>query len=155
MNPRNADKAWALQVDVQGEAAYYITCLEAAVAFVLRIDVPSSVALTAAAAASAEATGIFDNNIGVKGRGREGASGVGGGGVGDEDGDRLDDGDAADDDFFLDNEDDNAKGRASNVNGDADSQLAEMDMNKLSEWLRDQQTMEETIEILQSEGWMV
>jgi uncharacterized membrane protein YgcG len=143
------------QHDVQGEAAYYITCLEAAVAFVLRIDVPSSVALTAAAAASAEATGIFDNNIGVKGRGREGASGVGGGGVGDEDGDRLDDGDAADDDFFLDNEDDNAKGRASNVNGDADSQLAEMDMNKLSEWLRDQQTMEETIEILQSEGWMV
>lgn len=31
----------------------------------------------------------------------------------------------------------------------------ETDMEKLSAWLRDQQTMEETIEILQAEGWMV
>jgi hypothetical protein len=157
------------QHDVQGEAAYYITCLEAAVAFVLRIDVPSSVALTAAAAASAEATGVPDSKGGAGGRGGEGAGeggggrggggageggGGGGGGGGDEEGDRADDGDAADDDFFLDDDDD-GKGRASKANADADSQLAEMDMNKLSEWLRDQQTMEETIEILQSEGWMV
>jgi hypothetical protein len=41
------------------------------------------------------------------------------------------------------------------LDGDKDSAQGETDMDKLSEWLREQQTMEETIEILTSEGWMV
>jgi len=114
------------EYDVQGEAAYYVTCLEAAVAFVLRIEVPTAVATTSgatdgAAAASAVTFVDFDNE-------------------------EEDDGQATDD---------AGPGAASLEAAEKDSQHAEMDMDKLSEWLRDQQTMEETIEILQNEGWMV
>ena len=99
----------------QGEAAYYVTCLEAAVAFVLRMEAPSE--------PDASADAAHDESLLNPDASR---------------------------DLSVDAGDD-SPGRGS----DRADPSGETDMEKLSAWLRDQQTMEETIEILQAEGWMV
>lgn len=133
------------EYEVQGEAAYYVTCLEAAVAFVLRIEVPSNAAqLDAAAAAAASSDGESASAAAATAA----AAAVAAGGAEGDDGDMDDLGAAG-------SRADGDSGLLSLEGADKDSQLAETDMDKLSEWLRDQQTMEETIEILQNEGWMV
>jgi hypothetical protein len=93
--------------DRQGEAAYYCTCLEAAVAFILRFDVPQEVRV------------LYPPSSFEDGKGQLTDEGTGEG------------------QYHLESVDDGAS------------------IAKLGEWLRDQQTMEDTISILQQEGWMV
>jgi hypothetical protein len=87
-----------------GEAAYYSTCLEAAVAYILRMEVDLE---------------LYRHIVPI-----------------DEEVNPL-----------LDDDDTEAYGYSS---ANDSSGIA-----KLGEWLRDQQTMEDTMSILQSEGWMV
>ena len=85
-----------------GEAAYYSTCLEAAVAYILRMDIDPE---------------LYKHIVPI-----------------DEELNPLPDDD----------------GTESYAYANDSSGIA-----KLGEWLRDQQTMEDTMSILQSEGWMV
>lgn len=91
--------------DRQGEAAYYCTCLEAAVAYILRFDVPQEIREQYPLSTFEDGRGLIDDS--------------------------------------------NAEGQ-NFENIDDGASIA-----KLGEWLRDQQTMEDTISILQQEGWMV
>jgi len=86
-----------------GEAAYYSTCLEAAVAYILRMEVDPN---------------LYSHVIPIE------------------------------EEFNLPQNDDDGSEAYTYANDSSG-------IAKLGEWLRDQQTMEDTMSILQSEGWMV
>lgn len=86
-----------------GEAAYYSTCLEAAVAYILRMEVDPN---------------LYSHAIPIE------------------------------EEFNLPQNDDDGADTCTYANDSSG-------IAKLGEWLRDQQTMEDTMSILQQEGWMV
>ena len=137
-------------VDNYGEAAYYVTCLEAAVLFIDRMEPPQKpprlqedrqddVFKDCPLMPTSGKSAVSDESAG---------DGEASDGDGDGDCDRPDDPGQNDND-----EDDNSSGRvAVSVSSPREDEKA---IKKLGEWIRDQQTMEEAITILQQQGWMV
>ena len=114
----------------------------------LRIEVPAELLALHAASEmfgqSGRARGARDESddkeAGPNGQKRGSTNGGAAGGGGDEDGDETEDQDEL---------------HAGNPRHQESSGGDDDGMAKLGEWLRDQQTMEDTITILQQEGWMV
>lgn len=123
------------EYDTQGEAAYYVTCLEAATAFILRMQGGSAEGASHALSESEkDATSLAELRQ---------ATSVNEGAV-DKSVDESLDFEESDRLALMQLE------REESLEGREDC-----DVDKLSDWLRDQHTMEETIEILENEGWMV
>ena len=120
-------------VDNYGEAAYYVTCLEAAVLFVDRLEPPPQE--------------VIDENDAFKDLP-----------LMDKDDDLGNNEEKEEEDDRDDNEDEDEEciDDASKLTKEGSSPRDdEKSIQKLGEWIRDQQTMEETITILQQQGWML
>ena len=124
-------------VDNYGEAAYYVTCLEAAVLFIDRLDPPPQDVIDESDAFRDLPLMNTDDNDDGK----------------DEEGDE----DTSNNDDEIDDNDieTEAGDTCKLVKEGTSPRDDEKSIQKLGEWIRDQQTMEETITILQQQGWML
>jgi hypothetical protein len=133
-----------------GEASYYFTCLQAAVAFVARAQIPSSTQ-----AEYEQAIGFYStsNPNGLEIESIDSATDKASGFANDIEIIQTDvKQDLANCLLKLPSRDSDDMTTLLPSKSDDNDDKA---MVKLSEWVRDQNTMEETISILQEEGWMV
>ena len=125
-------------VDNYGEAAYYVTCLEAAVLFIDRLVPPPQ--------------DVIDENDAFKDLPLMNTDDNNDGNEEDEDDETSNNDDEHDDNKAEIEEADDVCKLVKEGSSPRDD---EKSIQKLGEWIRDQQTMEETITILQQQGWML
>lgn len=129
-----------------GEISYYMTCLEAAVEYIMQLEIPPpAVSLYNLYETSfAKEEKILLKAQGF--RGRPGSTGFSQGVMGESMGD-------------ADRPSRGGMESGLDLKGDLESTSLDDDegeqFQRLGEWLRDMQQMEDTLGILQAEGWMV